>query len=128
MFGSVMTTVSTWYSMFLIGRFMLGLATGALFYAAFALCKYWTYYIKFRQNLIAACCSNWKHWHQAQVLDVYNDNWIISSRNVAFGIICKLSTLLAVPPIIVNRSGCIAVIYCLVRFVRKSSFVENIFS
>ncbi|KAJ6638868.1 Organic cation transporter protein, partial [Pseudolycoriella hygida] len=35
--GSILTTVSTWYWFFLIGRFMLGLATGALFYAAFAL-------------------------------------------------------------------------------------------
>lgn len=36
--GSVLTTTSAWYYLFLIGRFMLGLATGALFYAAFALC------------------------------------------------------------------------------------------
>lgn len=38
--GSILTSVATWYSLFLIGRFMLGLATGALFYAAFALRLY----------------------------------------------------------------------------------------
>lgn len=42
MTGTVLATVANWYSLFLIGRFMLGLATGALFYAAFALrlCNY----------------------------------------------------------------------------------------
>ncbi|KAG4075613.1 hypothetical protein HA402_003438 [Bradysia odoriphaga] len=35
--GSVLVAASIWYWSFLIGRFMLGLATGALFYAAFAL-------------------------------------------------------------------------------------------
>lgn len=37
MTGTVLATVANWYFLFLIGRFMLGLATGALFYAAFAL-------------------------------------------------------------------------------------------
>lgn len=35
--GSILVAASVWYWSFLIGRFMLGLATGALFYAAFAL-------------------------------------------------------------------------------------------
>lgn len=38
--GSVLTTFSPWYWLFLIGRVLLGSSSSGLFYPAFSLCKY----------------------------------------------------------------------------------------
>lgn len=55
MLGSILATMATSYWLFLTGRFMLGLATGALFYAAFALCTNNSFflYFSFSKKLIA---------------------------------------------------------------------------
>lgn len=119
MFGSILTTMATWYSLFLTGRFMLGLATGALFYAAFALCMNKNLSI-FILNNCNDFCSNWKHWNQTEIVDVYNDHVILSCRNVASSALCKFSALLAISSIIINHSCCLADFYCLVRFVKNS--------
>lgn len=37
--GSVLTTFSPWYWLFLIGRVLLGSSSSGLFYPAFSLCK-----------------------------------------------------------------------------------------
>lgn len=48
--GSVLTTFSPWYWLFLIGRVFLGSSSSGLFYPAFSLCKYRMKWSSFKEQ------------------------------------------------------------------------------
>lgn len=96
---------------------MLGLATGAIFYAAFALCSYTDIVITIHTTTSSCSYSDRKYWNQTEIMDVYSNNIIVSDRNVTFGVVRKFFNFLAKPSNIINSPSFVANSDRLVRFI-----------
>lgn len=123
--GSVLTTFSPWYWLFLIGRVLLGSSSSGLFYPAFSLCNFISYscllncdrsinLTVFFSLSIVCLFSDRKYWIKTSFMDEYCVQYVISSWYDFIGNFGKLYSCVETPSTFIDRSILFAGILLLV--------------
>lgn len=107
--GSILTSFSPWYWLFLIGRVFLGSSSSGLFYPAFSLCKLHldnlSNIVDFIDLILNLFFSDREHWFKASIMDEHCFFHVLSSWNAVTSYFSKFYSYVEKFAIIADHSG-----------------------